>query len=201
MRRGKRHGNLERLAFFFLNEVTSPGPSLQVLLPDYYDNRPTPDRLGCAWLYSFSALSCRETCNVHAAHTSIRNLQHSAIMGLGILESRTLDNVPGELSCTRAGRPPASPRGFFSTLCPHCPPVIPSLTTVKTPGTTRYFDDPNRPQAANDSHHGLKVDASGDVPIILVSSRRDSFCDIVCEPRADNKPPRFLNHPMTPTIP
>ncbi|KAK1448425.1 major facilitator superfamily transporter, partial [Colletotrichum cuscutae] len=139
---GRRQGDEERretrkprtVSLFLLNEVTSPSPSLQVLLPDYHDNRPTPDRLGCAWLYSFSALSCRETCNVHAAHTSIWNLQHSAIMGLGILESRTLDNVPG---------------------------------------TTRYFDDPNRPQTANNSHHGLKVDASGDVPIILVPQPSD----------------------------
>ncbi|KAK1838925.1 major facilitator superfamily transporter, partial [Colletotrichum chrysophilum] len=35
------------------------------------------------------------------------------------------------------------------------------------PGTTRYFDDPDRPQAATNAHHGLKVDNSGDVPIIL----------------------------------
>ncbi|KAJ3579193.1 hypothetical protein NPX13_g1376 [Xylaria arbuscula] len=38
------------------------------------------------------------------------------------------------------------------------------------PGTTRYFDDPDRPQIADDSAddtHGLKCDRSGPVPIIL----------------------------------
>ena len=39
-------------------------------------------------------------------------------------------------------------------------------------GTTRYYDDPDRPQAAtSDSENaGLKVDKSGKVPIILVRS-------------------------------
>ncbi|KAF9870045.1 major facilitator superfamily transporter [Colletotrichum karsti] len=55
-------------------------------------------------------------------------------MGLGVLESKTLDHVPG---------------------------------------TTRYFDDPDRPQAATDAHHGLKVDNSGDVPIILIPQPSD----------------------------
>ncbi|OLN95894.1 Protein HOL1-like protein 2 [Colletotrichum chlorophyti] len=48
-------------------------------------------------------------------------------MGLGVLESKTLDHVPG---------------------------------------TTRYFDDPNRPQTANESHHGLKVDETGEIILI-----------------------------------
>lgn len=38
------------------------------------------------------------------------------------------------------------------------------------PGTTRYFDDPSRPQIASAEHAraGLKVDNSGKDPIILV---------------------------------
>lgn len=46
---------------------------------------------------------------------------------------------------------------------------------VQTTGTTRYFDDPDRPQAATEAHRGLKVDNSGDVPIILVSCSRNYF--------------------------
>jgi hypothetical protein len=43
-------------------------------------------------------------------------------------------------------------------------------------GTTRYYDDPDRPQAAtSDSESaGLKVDKTGKVPIILV--RLTLFC-------------------------
>ncbi|KAH7376294.1 major facilitator superfamily domain-containing protein [Plectosphaerella cucumerina] len=55
-------------------------------------------------------------------------------MGLGILESRSLEHVPG---------------------------------------TTRYYDDPNRPQVANGADHGLKVDASGKLPIILIPQPSD----------------------------
>lgn len=37
-------------------------------------------------------------------------------------------------------------------------------------GTTRYFDDPLRPQiATEDNSNGLKCDTSGKQPIILVS--------------------------------
>ena len=55
-------------------------------------------------------------------------------MGLGILEDRVLEHVPG---------------------------------------TTRYFDDPERPQYAADGAHGLKCDTSGPVPIILVPQPSD----------------------------
>ncbi|KAI8173728.1 hypothetical protein K4K54_009952 [Colletotrichum sp. SAR 10_86] len=83
-------------------------------------------------------------------------------MGLGVLESKSLDHVPGESK---------------SNLCfnhPLCPPVIPKLTlSIRSQGTTRYFDDPDRPQAATNAHHGLKVDNSGDVPIILIPQPSD----------------------------
>ncbi|TQN68696.1 Protein HOL1 [Colletotrichum shisoi] len=55
-------------------------------------------------------------------------------MGLGILESKALDHVPG---------------------------------------TTRYFDDPSRPQTATGAHHGLKVDSSAHEPIILIPQPSD----------------------------
>ncbi|KAK1759167.1 hypothetical protein QBC47DRAFT_371186 [Echria macrotheca] len=55
-------------------------------------------------------------------------------MGLGILEDRSMDHVPG---------------------------------------TTRYFDDPERPQYATDGVQGLKCDTSGPVPIILVPQPSD----------------------------
>lgn len=35
-------------------------------------------------------------------------------------------------------------------------------------GTTRYFDDPERPRMATEAAAGLKCDTSGPVPIILV---------------------------------
>ncbi|KAG0650581.1 hol1 [Hyphodiscus hymeniophilus] len=41
------------------------------------------------------------------------------------------------------------------------------------PGTTRYFDDPERPQAATTTSAGLKCDTSGPVPIILVPQPSD----------------------------
>ncbi|KAM7207153.1 Major facilitator superfamily domain containing protein [Naviculisporaceae sp. PSN 640] len=41
------------------------------------------------------------------------------------------------------------------------------------PGTTRYFDDPERPQYAADGVEGLKCDTSGPVPIILVPQPSD----------------------------
>ncbi|KAH6635609.1 major facilitator superfamily domain-containing protein [Chaetomium sp. MPI-SDFR-AT-0129] len=43
------------------------------------------------------------------------------------------------------------------------------------PGTTRYFDDPERPQYATDGHiaEHLKCDTSGPVPIILVPQPSD----------------------------
>ncbi|KAF8863362.1 MFS general substrate transporter [Acephala macrosclerotiorum] len=41
------------------------------------------------------------------------------------------------------------------------------------PGTTRYFDDPERPRAAGSESAGLKCDTSGPVPIILVPQPSD----------------------------
>jgi len=41
------------------------------------------------------------------------------------------------------------------------------------PGTTRYFDDPERPQIATDRTTGLKCDTSGPLPIILVPQPSD----------------------------
>ncbi|GAB1318697.1 hypothetical protein MFIFM68171_08907 [Madurella fahalii] len=41
------------------------------------------------------------------------------------------------------------------------------------PGTTRYFDDFERPQFATDGTRGLKCDTSGPVPIILVPQPSD----------------------------
>ncbi|CZT42732.1 related to transporter protein HOL1 [Rhynchosporium secalis] len=41
------------------------------------------------------------------------------------------------------------------------------------PGTTRYFDDPERPQVATSETAGLKCDTSGPVPIILVPQPSD----------------------------
>ncbi|KAK3389503.1 major facilitator superfamily domain-containing protein [Podospora didyma] len=55
-------------------------------------------------------------------------------MGLGILEDKVMDHVPG---------------------------------------TTRYFDDPERPPYAVDGVEGLKCDTSGRVPIILVPQPSD----------------------------
>ncbi|KAL2021320.1 hypothetical protein VTK56DRAFT_7291 [Thermocarpiscus australiensis] len=55
-------------------------------------------------------------------------------MGLGVLEDRVMDHVPG---------------------------------------TTRYFDDPERPQYAANGVEGLKCDTSGPVPIILVPQPSD----------------------------
>ncbi|KAK2606139.1 hypothetical protein QQS21_003422 [Conoideocrella luteorostrata] len=44
----------------------------------------------------------------------------------------------------------------------------------RVPGTTRYFDDPDRPQAADDGQVGhLKCDTSGKLPIILVPQPSD----------------------------
>ncbi|WYZ42879.1 hypothetical protein EsH8_VI_000578 [Colletotrichum jinshuiense] len=51
--------------------------------------------------------------------------------------------------------------------------VLESKVLDQVPGTTRYYDDPDRPQTATDAHHGLKVDSSGDVPIILIPQPSD----------------------------
>ncbi|RAL58773.1 hypothetical protein DID88_009187 [Monilinia fructigena] len=41
------------------------------------------------------------------------------------------------------------------------------------PGTTRYYDDPERPQVASAASAGLKCDTSGSVPIILIPQPSD----------------------------
>jgi len=48
-------------------------------------------------------------------------------------------------------------------------------TLTQSSGTTRYFDDPERPQYDADGTHarGLKCDTSGPVPIILVPQPSD----------------------------
>ncbi|TDZ34908.1 Protein HOL1 [Colletotrichum spinosum] len=51
--------------------------------------------------------------------------------------------------------------------------VLDSKSLDHVPGTTRYFDDPDRPQIANESHRGLKTDKSG---IILVRSLQKPHC-------------------------
>ncbi|CAK7236181.1 hypothetical protein SCUCBS95973_009520 [Sporothrix curviconia] len=51
------------------------------------------------------------------------------------------------------------------------------------PGTTRYFDDPERPQIAHEGYAGLKCDNSGPVPIILI-------------PQPSNDPNDPLNWPL-----
>lgn len=40
-------------------------------------------------------------------------------------------------------------------------------------GTTRYYDDPERPQIATAASAGLKCDTSGSVPIILIPQPSD----------------------------
>jgi hypothetical protein len=70
-------------------------------------------------------------------------------MGMWVLEDRVMELVPG--------MHPLANR--------------PSQLTVK--GTSRYFDDPERPQAATSEHSGLKCDTSGSVPIILVPQPSD----------------------------
>ncbi|CAK7205186.1 hypothetical protein SEUCBS139899_007951 [Sporothrix eucalyptigena] len=51
--------------------------------------------------------------------------------------------------------------------------VLEDSVMEHVPGTTRYFDDPERPQIAHDGHAGLKCDNSGPVPIILVPQPSD----------------------------
>ena len=77
-------------------------------------------------------------------------------MGLGILEDRSMDHVPGMR--------PAGNRSLRQRV---------SLLTIATIGTTRYFDDPERPQYAADGVQYLKCDTSGPVPIILVPQPSD----------------------------
>ncbi|PVH85884.1 MFS transporter-like protein [Cadophora sp. DSE1049] len=51
--------------------------------------------------------------------------------------------------------------------------ILESRSMEHVPGTTRYFDDPERPQAATAESAGLKCDTSGSVPIILVPQPSD----------------------------
>ncbi|PKS10623.1 hypothetical protein jhhlp_002378 [Lomentospora prolificans] len=51
--------------------------------------------------------------------------------------------------------------------------ILESRTLEKVPGTTRYFDDPERPQIATEAHSHLKCDTSGPEPIILVPQPSD----------------------------
>jgi hypothetical protein len=48
--------------------------------------------------------------------------------------------------------------------------TTPRITSI---GTTRYFDDPERPQVATSESTGLKCDTSGPIPIILVPQPSD----------------------------
>lgn len=51
--------------------------------------------------------------------------------------------------------------------------ILEDKSMEHVPGTTRYFDDPERPQAATADTTGLKCDTSGPVPIILVPQPSD----------------------------
>ncbi|KAF4636346.1 hypothetical protein G7Y89_g1735 [Cudoniella acicularis] len=51
--------------------------------------------------------------------------------------------------------------------------ILESRSMEHVPGTNRYFDDPERPQAATSTSPGLKCDTSGPVPIILVPQPSD----------------------------
>ncbi|KAK3943271.1 major facilitator superfamily transporter [Diplogelasinospora grovesii] len=51
--------------------------------------------------------------------------------------------------------------------------VLEDKVMSHVPGTTQYFDDPERPQYAADGVTGLKMDTSGPVPIILVPQPSD----------------------------
>ncbi|KAK4215311.1 major facilitator superfamily domain-containing protein [Rhypophila decipiens] len=51
--------------------------------------------------------------------------------------------------------------------------ILEDASMEHVPGTTRYFDDPERPQYAADGVQGLKCDTSGPVPIILVPQPSD----------------------------
>lgn len=77
-------------------------------------------------------------------------------MGLGVLRDRVMEHVPGR---------------FVTTL--FCSRPL-SATTDSLKGTTRYFDDPDRPQIAREEQLGrLKCDTSGPQPIILVPQPSD----------------------------
>ena len=59
--------------------------------------------------------------------------------------------------------------------------VLDDRAMEHVPGTTRYFDDPNRPQEAQPESSHLKCDTSGKVPIILVPQPSDDPNDpLVC---------------------
>jgi hypothetical protein len=62
-------------------------------------------------------------------------------------------------------------------------------------GTTRYFDDPSQPQAADEQHGNLKRARIGEETIILVRFSGSCTC---CAQANTN--PRSLNLPMIQTI-
>ncbi|KAJ4300543.1 hypothetical protein N0V88_003221 [Collariella sp. IMI 366227] len=51
--------------------------------------------------------------------------------------------------------------------------ILEDMAMSHVPGTTRYFDDPERPQYATNGVEGLKCDTSGPIPIILVPQPSD----------------------------
>ncbi|KAL2130671.1 hypothetical protein VTI74DRAFT_6111 [Chaetomium olivicolor] len=51
--------------------------------------------------------------------------------------------------------------------------ILEDRAMAHVPGTTKYFDDPERPQYAVNGTEGLKCDTSGPVPIILVPQPSD----------------------------
>ncbi|KAK4158085.1 hypothetical protein C8A00DRAFT_11136 [Chaetomidium leptoderma] len=51
--------------------------------------------------------------------------------------------------------------------------ILEDRAMAHVPGTTRYFDDPERPQYAANGTQGLKCDTSGPVPVILVPQPSD----------------------------
>lgn len=83
-------------------------------------------------------------------------------MGLGVLEDKVMDHVPGTAT------PPLAPSSSSS----QSDEGHAAADTIIA-GTTRYFDDPDRPQYAADRVDGLKYDTSGPVPIILVPQPSD----------------------------
>ena len=90
---------------------------------------------------------------------------NSAEMGLWILEPRGHGSVPGESSpAAEAAYEPPSARVLANKMLPS--------------GTTRYYDDPDRPQRVDSSSSpppGLKCDKDG---IILVSQRRCALVQV-----------------------
>ena len=88
-------------------------------------------------------------------------------MGLGVLRSRVMEHVPGMLHLFHI----PSPTSHFSSPL-HINP------NFAFSGTTRYYDDPDRPQIAQSEQLGrLKCDTSGPQSIILVPQPSDDLND------------------------